>query len=167
MIKRTPLTQLSSFEGYESGVDTIHQDFLLWANQKMDKKSNYVDCAKFETFSATKQKNEDVIFVGEQWKFEIFVKDFDRKVQEIPTNFNSIYDFFFFFPISSIVLTGKLNIPILKFLLILYPVCWNLVKNILIWRRPFLPCVKSSSLNFYFYTVWAEMTLFFRSKHWK
>ena len=37
----------------------------------------------------------------------------------------------------------------------------------MIWRRPFLPCVKSSSLNFYFYTVWAEMTLFFRSKHWK
>ena len=72
-----------------------------------------------------------------------------------------------FGPIYSIVLTEKLDIPILKFLLILYSVCWNLIKNILIWRRPFLPCVKSSSLNFYFYMVWAKMTLFFRSKHWK
>ena len=94
MIKRTPLTQLSLFEGDESGVDTYHQDLLLWANKKMDKKSNYVDCAKFKTFSATKpKKNEGLFFVGKQWKFEIFVKDFDRKVQEIPTNFNSIYDF--------------------------------------------------------------------------
>ena len=47
-------------------------------------------------FLQQNKENEDVIFAGEHWKFEIFVEDFDRKVQEIPTNFNSIYDFWYF-----------------------------------------------------------------------
>ena len=75
-------------------------------------------------FLRQNKKNEDVIFAGEHWKFEIFVKDFDRKVQEIPANFNSIYDFWYFCSNLHDSIDWKSNMEILKFLLIFCPVCY-------------------------------------------
>ena len=113
------------------------------SKKRQIKKNNDVVCAKFETSATNKQKNNDVIFAREHRKFKISVEDFDRKVQKIVTDFNSIYDFWYF-------CSNLHDSMILKFLLISYPLYWNLTKNILIWRRAFLACVKNPSLNFYF-----------------
>ena len=113
------------------------------SKKRQIKKNNDVVCAKFETSATNKQKNNDVIFAREHRKFKISVEDFDRTVQKIVTDFNSIYDFWYF-------CSNLHDSMILKFLLISYPLYWNLTKNILIWRRALLACVKNPSLNFYF-----------------
>ena len=61
--------------------------FINFFNLK--KKCNDVDFVELKTPFATNTKN------GEQ-KFEIFVEDFNKNVQEIVTDFNSIYDVSYF-----------------------------------------------------------------------
>ena len=102
---------------------TLYNSLNFYFEQKKtDKKSNNVVCATFETSATKKQKNNEVIFAREHRKFKISVEDFDRKVQKIVTDFNSIMIFGIFVPIYTIALTGKSNMQILKFLLISYPV---------------------------------------------
>ena len=84
------------------------------SKKRQIKKNNDVVCAKFETSATNKQKNNDVIFAREHRKFKISVEDFDRKVQKIVTDFNSIYDFWYF-------CSNLHDSMILKFLLISYP----------------------------------------------
>ena len=110
-------------------------------------------------FLQQNKKNEDVIFAGEHWKFEIFVKDFDRKVQEIPANFNSIYDFWYFCSNLHDSIDWKSNMEILKFLLIFCPVCYL--------KKAFAGLCKKFQFDFSLLSVWAKMILFFRSKDWK
>ena len=96
----------------------------------MYKKSNYVDCAKFKTFSTIKQKKKNKKkkikkkFLLENNEYLIFLLKISiGKCRKYPLILTAFMIFGIFGPIYLIVLTGKLDIPNLKFLLILYSVC--------------------------------------------